>query len=112
VLISPVTSGKVGGEKAWAAHTVFLARLEAIRVPVLVIANAADTCIRSPPNLAANILPRTKTTRGQTVTVTGGPPGRARTGKEACEGRSAHGFLGQEVEVADGIVRFIRGGRY
>ena len=112
VLASPVTSGKVGGQKAWVAHTVFTARLEAIRMPLLVVAHAADTCIRTPPNLAANVLPRTKTERGQTVTVTGGPGSRGKTGVEACTGRSPHGFIGQEVEVADGIARFVRGGRY
>jgi hypothetical protein len=114
VLTSPVTSGKVGGQKAWVAQTVFSVRLEAIRMPVLVVSHAADTCIRTPPNLAAQILPRTKTGRGQAVTVTGGGPGsRGRGGGvEACEGRSPHGFIGQEVEVTDGMVRFIRGGRY
>jgi hypothetical protein len=113
VLASPVTSGKTGGQKAWVAQTVFSNRLEAIRMPMLVIAHAADTCIRSPPSLAADILPRTKTQRGQLVTVTGDQGGREpKVGVEACAGRSSHGFLGQEVEVTDGIVRFIRGGRY
>jgi hypothetical protein len=113
VLTSPVTSGKTGGQKTWVAQTVFTTRLEAIRVPMLVIAHADDTCIRSPPSLAANILPRTKTQRGQTVTVTGGEGSRQqKVGMEACAGRSPHGFLGQEVEVTDGIIRFVRGGRY
>jgi len=30
----------------------------------------------------------------------------------ACEGRSPHGFLQQEAEVAAGIARFIGGARY
>jgi hypothetical protein len=113
VLTSPVTSGKVGGQKAWVAQTVFSLRLEAIRVPLLVVAHAADTCIRTPPSLAAKILPRTKTGRGQSATVSGGPGNGGRgVSVEACEGRFPHGFVGQEAEVAGGIVRFIRGGRY
>ncbi len=31
---------------------------------------------------------------------------------EACEGRSPHGFIGQEAEVAAGIARFVLGGKY
>jgi hypothetical protein len=113
VLTSPVTSGKVGGQKPWVAQTVFSLRLEAISMPVLVVAHAADTCIRTPPSLAAKILPRTRTERGQAVTVTGGPGGGGRGASvEACEGRTPHGFIGQEAEVAEGMARFIRGGRY
>lgn len=52
VLTSPVTSGRVGGFKAWVAQTVFSVRLAAIRVPVLVVgpcgrqmlSHAARTC--------------------------------------------------------------------
>jgi pimeloyl-ACP methyl ester carboxylesterase len=111
VLTSAVTSGKVGGRKAWVAQTVFSTRLEAIRVPVLVVAHAADTCIRTPPKLASRILARTSAEREQAVTVTGGPGSNA-SGLAACQGRTPHGFLGQEAEVAAGMARFIRGGRY
>ena len=58
VLTSPVTSGRVGGYKAWVAQTVFSVKLDAIRVPVLVIAHAADTCIRTPPRLRPTSSPR------------------------------------------------------
>ena len=113
VLTSPVTSGKVGGRKPWVAQTVFTTRLGAIRQPLLVIAHAADTCIRTPPGLAGRILKHTKAVRDQFVTVarnrTGG--GR-RPSLHACRGRSAHGFLGHEAVVAEGIARFINGGRY
>jgi hypothetical protein len=112
VLTSPVTSGRVGGYKAWVAQTVLGARLDAIRMPVLVVVHAADTCIRSPPSLAGRITQRTNGAREQTVTVTGGR-GRGRGASvEACEGRSPHGFVGQEAEVAAGIARFVRGGLY
>jgi hypothetical protein len=112
VLTSPVTSGRVGGYKAWVAQTVFSARLDAIRMAVLVVAHAADTCIRTPPRLAGGIAARTSGVREQTVVVKGGPGATKGVGVEACEGRSPHGFIGQEAEVAAGIARFIRGGSY
>jgi hypothetical protein len=112
VLTSPVTSGRVGGRKAWVAQTVFSAKLDAIRVPLLVVAHAADTCIRTPPGLAASIVAKTSGAREQAVIVKGGAgPGKG-VSVEACEGRSPHGFIGQEADVAAGIARFIRGGSY
>jgi hypothetical protein len=112
VLTSPVTSG-AAGRKQWVAQTVFDLQLEAIRMPVLVIGHAADACVRSPPGLIGNITARTNGTRKQAVTVTGGPGSPAGApGVEACLGRSPHGFLGQEAEVAAGMARFIRGGSY
>jgi hypothetical protein len=78
---------------------------------VLVVAHAADTCIRTPPRLAARILARTGGEREQAVAVTGGPKSRV-SGLAACKGRTPHGFLAQEAEVAAGMARFIRGGRY
>jgi hypothetical protein len=111
VVTSPVTSGHIGGYKAWVSQTIFSTPLEAIRVPVLAVVHADDKCIRSPPDLIGRITDRTNGVREQTVTVTGGP-GSAQPSTEACGGRSPHGFLGQEVEVAAGIVRFIGNERY
>lgn len=42
----------------------------------------------------------------------GGGPGARASGLAACEGRSPHGFVEQEAEVAAGIARFALGGRY
>jgi len=112
VLTSPVTSGRVGGYKPWVAQTVLGAKLEAIRVPVLVVVHAADTCIRTPPGLAGQIVARTSGGPEQVVTVRGGPGSRGGVSVEACRGQTPHGFLGQEAEVAAGIARFVRGGRY
>jgi hypothetical protein len=110
ILTSPVTSGRTGGRKAWVAQTVLGAPLEAIRMPVLVIAHAADACIRTPPARIGSITARTEGAREQTVTI---GRGRARTQSvEACAGRTPHGFLGQEADVAAGMARFIRRGRY
>jgi hypothetical protein len=93
------------------AQTAHDARLEAIRMPVLVVVHAADTCIRTPPKLAGRIAARTNGAREQTITVTGGPGHRRDVGVEACEGRTPHGFLDQEAQVVAGIARFIRGGQ-
>lgn len=112
VLTSPVTSGNARGQKSWVAQTVFDAALETIRMPVLVIGHAQDKCLRSPADQNARILERTVGVREQLVTVDGGPGRTGLSAIEACEGRSPHGFMEQEAEVAAGMVRFIRGERY
>ena len=100
------------GKKLWVAQTVFDLRLEAIRMPVLIVGHAADICIRSPAGLMNRITARTNGVREQVVTVTGGPGAAGTPSVEACEGRSPHGFLDQEEAVATGIARFIRGESY
>ncbi len=113
VLTSPVTAGQSGARKPWVGQSVFDLKLEAITVPLLVVGHTADNCIRSPAKLMGNITARTSSDREQVVTVTGGPGGA--TGEsltDACEGRSPHGFTGQEAEVAAGIARFVLGGKY
>lgn len=111
VLTSAITSGGPGGQKPWAAQTVFNLKLEAIQAPILVVGHAADNCPRTPASLMRNITARTNGAREQVVTVSGGSGG-APTGLEACQGQTPHGFLGQEAAVAAGIARFIRGGSY
>ncbi len=110
VLTSPVTSGGKGGRRPWVVQTVFDAPLESIRMPVLVIGHAADTCVRTPPGLNGGIIARTNGAREQVVTVAGGPG--ARPGVDVCQGRTPHGFIGQEAVVAVGIARFVRGAIY
>jgi hypothetical protein len=112
VLTSPVTSGRQGGRKAWVEQTVFSVPLGAITMPVLVVVHAADKCIRTPPNLAGGIEPRMKSTRAQTVTMSGGPGYKGGVSVEACEGTAPHGFVAQDSELVAGITRFIRGERF
>lgn len=112
VLTSPVTAGNPRGSKAWVAQSVFDLPLEAITVPLLVIGHAQDKCLRSPAAENERILARASSARKQLVQVDGGPGRAGLSAVEACEGRSPHGFVEQEAEVAAGIVRFIRGGRY
>ncbi len=112
VLTSPVTVSTVAGRVAWTAHSVFDLPLEAIKLPVLVIGHAADTCPRSPAKSNDRILERTNGVREQAVVVSGGRSAIGASDYSACEGRTPHGFLDQEAEVAAGIARFVRGGSY
>lgn len=111
VLTSALMAGQNGAKKSWLAQSVFDIPLETIRLPILVVGHAADACLRSPASLMETIVARTQGAREQVVTL-----GEAKqlgfASLQACEGRSAHGFIGQEVEVAAGIARFIRGGSF
>jgi hypothetical protein len=111
VLTSAVMVGS-RGQKALVAHSVFDLPLESIKMPVLVVGHAADTCLRSPADQMARITARTAGAREQVVTVTGGPGRGGAPSLAACEGRTPHGFLDQEAEVAAGIARFVKGGSY
>jgi len=107
-LDAAVTVGTARGRKSWTAQTVYDHPIEEMRVPLLVMSHAHDGCFRSPPSGAQGIAERYKGPRSQVVVVSGGTVGRG----DACEGRSPHGFNGLEAEVAAGIARFIRAGRY
>lgn len=111
VLTSILTSGDSSARKRWVGQTVFDLPLEAIEIPALLVGHSDDGCLRSPPEGMARVAQRIASGRQQTVIVTGGSGSRS-SGLEACEGKSPHGFVGQEQELADGITRFIRGGRY
>ena len=111
VLTSAVTVGTARGRKPWTAQTVHDAPLERIRVPFLIVGHAQDQCMRSPASGMAGVVQRIQAAPRQVVTVTGGPGG-AKRGLQACEGRSPHGYWEQDAEVAGGIVRFVRAGRY
>ena len=112
VLTSAVMSGQMAAKKAWVAQTVFDLPLENIRLPLLVIGHAADQCVRSPSDVMHKIVERTSAIRQQVVKVVGGSSDGGPPGLAACEGRTPHGFMGQEAEVAGGIARFVRGGSY
>ena len=112
VLTSALMSGDARAKRPWVAQSVFDLPLEEIRMPVLVVGHADDSCVRSPAKLMGNITARTNGAREQVVLVTGGPGGSGLSSIEACEGRSPHGFIEQEREVAAGIARFIRDGKY
>ena len=99
--------------KLLARQSVFDLPLQAIKTPVLVIGHAADNCERSPAAVMENITARSQGIREQVATVAGGPtkPGRM-PNLSACEVREPHDFVEQELAVAAGIERFLRGGSY
>jgi len=113
VLMSAMMVGDKRARKSWVAQTVFDLPLEAVKTPVLAVGHAADNCVRSPAALMGDITARTQGARRQVVAVTGGPikPGRSPS-LSACEVGEPHDYVGQETEVAAGIVRFIRAGGY
>jgi pimeloyl-ACP methyl ester carboxylesterase len=111
VLTSAVTVGTQGGRMPWTSQTVHDAALERIRGPVLIVGHASDACLRSPASGMAGMADRIKSVPKQVVTVQGGP-GAKSAGLAACEGRSPHAYVEQEAEVAAGIARFVRSGRY
>jgi hypothetical protein len=112
VLTSALMAGQLSARKTWVAQTVFDLPLEHITMPLLVTGHAADTCIRSPAARMGEISARTKGVRQQVVTVTGGQGWTGAADTSACQGHAPHGYVGQEQEVADGIARFVRGGKY
>ena len=112
VLTSALMVGQSGARKPWVAQSVFDVPLEDIRVPLLVVGHAADTCVRSPASQMERVVARTRSVRQQVVTVSGGPAKPPPAGLDACEGRTPHGFDGQEAEAAAGIARFVRGQPY
>lgn len=111
VLTSALMFGQSGARKAYVSQTVFDVALENITLPLLLVGHADDGCLRSPAKLMPGIAARAGSARKQVATVTGGP-GSTGGGLAACEGRAPHGFVEQEADVAAGIARFIRGGRY
>ena len=108
VLSSALMHGTTGGQKPWTQQTVFDLALAAIQVPALVIGHVHDQCLRSPPSEMPRLLAQLGSARKQMVTVEGGvvPSGQATL--SACEGRSPHGYIGQEAATVDTIVRFMQ----
>jgi len=111
ILTSVVTVGNPRGRKAFVAQTVYDNPLENIRMPFLIVGHESDACLRSPASGMGAVLQRIASAQKQLVLVRGGP-GSRNSGLEACEGRSSHGFWEQDEEVATGLVRFARAGRY
>ena len=113
VLLSAIMSGDARARKSWVAQTVFDPPLAAIKIPLLVAGHAADSCPRSPPRVMDAVIAKTQSGRAQGATVTGGPvpPGRAPT-LAACEVGQPHDYVDQDADVAAGIERFVRGGRF
>lgn len=111
VLTSALMYGNQGN-KYWVRDSVFDFDLKTVTLPLLLVGHEEDGCFRSPPGQMPRLFDRLGSTRKQMVRMTGGPGSRAGSGPEACAGRSPHGFIKQERELAEGMARFIAGGRF
>lgn len=113
VLLSAMMVGDPRAKKTFVAQTLFHLPLESMDAPALILGHAADNCVRSPARMMDDIAARSKSSRTQVVTVTGGPVASGRAASlSACEVGEPHDFVAQETEVGAGIVRFVRGEKY
>ncbi len=113
VLTSPVSAGLVAGSAArasrpWVAHDVFGFPLGRIAMPLLVLGHAADSCRASPPANVERIVEAAQASPRRQAMLLEGGPGSPPGDPLACEGRSPHGFIGQDAEMAAAILRFVR----
>lgn len=107
VLSSALMHGS-SGLKPWVQQSVFDLPLAAIKVPALVIGHVHDQCLRSPPAEMPRLLAQLGSARKQLVSVESGAAPSGHASLSACEGRSPHGFIGQEAATVDTIVRFMQ----
>jgi len=113
VLVSAMLVGEASGRKPWAAQTVFGAGLQTYRGALLVLGQAADNCTRSPAERMDALAPGAQASRLQVARVTGGPRSVGRASSLAgCEVHEAHDFVDQDEVFAQGVLRFMRGGRF
>lgn len=114
VLAAPMLAGDSGNRrKPWVVQTVFDTAVKAFRGHVLVVGHAADSCPRSLPERMDALLQGAAAAQQQVVQLTGGPFSVGRTPSlSACEVREPHDFVDQDSVFADGVLRFIGGGRF
>ncbi|MBB2483790.1 alpha/beta hydrolase [Mitsuaria sp. WAJ17] len=105
VLSSVLSVGaSVTARRSWARQHVFDLPLERIRQPTLLLGHVDDSCPRSPPSGQARVAQRIgAAARTQLISGGAGPV----SGPDACEGRSPHGFWGQDAEMVDATLAFI-----
>lgn len=111
VLTSALMAAPSRAQKAWVMQSIFDLDLAAIRMPLLFLGHALDSCPRSPADRMQEAAARTQSARRQVVTMQGGPGSAGLTDLQACEGRSPHGFIDQEAEMVGHIIQFIRAPR-
>lgn len=98
VLTSSVTRASKQGP-----HSLLAMEMEKITRPTLVLSQAADGCSRSPAVDGPKLTEKIGASRKAFVELTGGAEPQAPPG----EGRSHHGFIGQEGEVVGVIAGFV-----
>jgi pimeloyl-ACP methyl ester carboxylesterase len=102
VLTSSVTRASRQGP-----HSLMMMDLGTITQPTLAVSHRADGCSRSPAIDGPRLAEKIGASRKAFVELTGG----AEPQSPPCEGRSHHGFIGQEDEAVRLVTDFILGRR-
>lgn len=90
--------------KGRSGETVFDAIPEAVRIPVLIVANAMDQCWVAPPSNAERVAASMSASQDvQILNVSGG----SKVSSRNCGALSPHGYYGIEDNVIDGIQRWL-----
>lgn len=98
VLTSSVTRASKQGP-----HSLLAMEMEKITQPTLVMSQVADGCSRSPAVDGPRLADKIGTSRKAFVELKGGGEPQS----PPCEGRSHHGFIGQEDEAVGMIAGFV-----
>lgn len=113
VLASPMLFGEPSKRRPWVAQTVGDTGVSAYRGALLLVGHTADNCPRSLPQGLDAWVGSASAARLQAALVTGGPQPVGRSPSlTACEVGQAHDFVDQDQAFAEGVVRFIQGGRF
>ena len=108
ILTAPVSAGG-RGNLPFVSQDVFQLPLARISIPLFVLGHANDACVRSPPGNVPRIVEAASASPRKRATIMTGGPGAPANDPQACEGRSPHGFEGQQDEMVSHILRFARG---
>ncbi len=112
VLASAMLQGEPSKRRPWVSQTVFDTGRKVITGALLLVGHAADNCARSLPERLDAAVQGSHAVRLQVVRMTGGPRSVGRAPSlSTCEVHEAHDFVDQDDEFAQGVLRFVRGGR-
>jgi len=112
IITAVLSVGTDNARLEWVRQTVFDLPLDSIRIPILLMGQEHDLCMRSPPAKMEKVASKIPGDRKKVLIVKGGPTNSS--GKipdlGSCAGKSAHGFIGQEAEMVDEMAKFIASG--
>ncbi|MES2950981.1 MAG: alpha/beta hydrolase [Pseudomonadota bacterium] len=113
VLVSAMLQGETSKRKPWVSQTIFATELKAFKGALLLVGHAADNCERSLPERLDAAVQGSQAARQQVVRMVGGPRSTGRAPSlSTCEVHEAHDFVDQDAEFAQGVLRFVGGGRF
>jgi len=109
IITAVLSVGTDNARLEWVKQTVFDLPLDSIRVPILLMGQEHDLCMRSPPAKMEQVASKIPGDRKKVLIVKGGPTNSAGKMPDlgSCAGKSAHGFIGQEEEMVDAMAKFI-----